>query len=141
MVTRPLRQAVQTVLEIHQAPPGEVNVLIADDEELKRLNQTFRRIDEPTDVLTFPAPPQTPGQIGDIALSLDFARKQAKIRGVRVIDEAAMLAVHGALHLLGYDDQTESDRRTMLAKMNEAMAAAGLPTEPEWASLPHGEKP
>lgn len=139
LVTKPLREALLLLLTEYKALPGEVTVVLADDPRLQTLNRDFRQIDSPTDVLTFPAPPHAPGTLGDIVISLDFAEKQAKIRGVRLIDEAAMLAVHGGLHLLGFDDHTEPERADMVRRMNEVMVKAGLPTDEDWASLPHGE--
>ena len=141
MVTKPLREALLTLLADHKAPTGEVTVVLADDQRLHELNKTYRQVDESTDVLTFPAPKFATGSIGDIVISLDFAAKQAKIRGVRVIDEAAMLAVHGGLHLLGFDDQTEKDRQDMVDRQNQIMAKVGLPTDENWSSLPHGGTP
>lgn len=141
IVYRPIVVALQTLLELYKAPKGEVVVLITDNERIRQTNLDFRQIDEATDVLSFPAPSTALGHIGDIVLSLDFAEKQAKIRGVRVIDEAAMLAVHGGLHLLGFDDQTDYDRDDMVRRMNEVMQKAGLPVDNDWYSLPHSTSP
>lgn len=136
-MTKPLREALALLLQEYNAKPGEVTVVLADNHRLQELNRQHRQIDEATDVLTFPAPDFIPGTLGDIVISLDFAEKQAKIRGVRVIDEATMLAVHGGLHLLGFDDQTEPDRQDMVQRQNAILAQAGLPTDPDWSSLPH----
>lgn len=132
-----LRTAVAIALAEHRAPEGEVSVLLATDEELRSLNHTFRGLDEATDVLTFPAP-DVPGQLGDIAVSMDFAKRGAAARRVSMSEEAAMLALHGALHLAGLDDQTEPDRRLMLQEMNRIAVLAGLTPDPAWSSQPHG---
>lgn len=135
-----VKDAVQQALTLESPEKAaEVCVVVAHDPDLHKANWQFRGIDEATDVLSFPAPANPAGHIGDVMLSWDFAVAQAARRGVRPVDEAAMLAVHGVLHLLGYDDMTEADRSVMLSRMNSVMAAAGLPQEPEWASLPHGE--
>lgn len=115
---------------------GEVCVLLTSDEEVRRLNRQFRRVDEPTDVLTFPS--GDPGS-GDIAIAVPYAQKQADARGVDLGQEIAYLAIHGALHLAGYDDEEEDDRRTMVRKMNEVARTVGLPEDHEWGSLFHGE--
>lgn len=113
-------------------------MLVTSDEEMRRLNRQFRGVDEATDVLSFPAPATSHGQIGDIAVSIGFARRQAVVRGVPIEDEIAMLAIHGGLHLAGFDDETPEQRADMLSRMNEVAAACGIATDPEWSSLPHG---
>lgn len=137
MVLQPVRDAVEAALELEEPPPGQINILITESEEIKSLNSEFRGLDKTTDVLSFPAPEFPPGQIGDVAVNYDHAEIQAKRRKVRPVDELAMLAVHGVLHLLGYDDETESDRAGMQSRMNEVMAKCGLPTEENWTSLPY----
>lgn len=116
-----------------------VTVLVTDGAEMRRLNKEFRGIDSSTDVLSFPSPSTALEELGDVAVNIELAQAQARVRGVRVADETAMLAVHGTLHLLGHDDILESDRAEMVAKMNAVMRASGLPEETDWASLPHEE--
>lgn len=116
-------------------------MLLTSDEEVQDLNRRFRKIDEPTDVLTFPAG-QMPGQengLGDIAIAVPYASRQATVRGISLGEELRYLAIHGALHLLGWDDETESDRAKMFAEMDRIGRLAGLPPEPEWCSLLHQE--
>lgn len=116
-------------------------VLVTTDERMRAMNLRHRGIDAATDVLSFPAPP-TPGRrrmLGDIAIARPTADRQAELRGASVGDEIAMLAIHGALHLLGYEDESEEGRDRMIDLMNEAAAAAGLATDPEWRSRHHEE--
>jgi rRNA maturation RNase YbeY len=122
----------------HYGLNGEVSVLVTDDAAMRSLNHRFRAIDEPTDVLTFPAPPTAQGQCGDIAVSADFARRQAALRGVPIEEEIAMLAIHGGLHLAGFEDETEDGRADMVRRMNEIASACGITPDAEWSSLPHG---
>ena len=136
-----MHAALERILLDHQAPEGEVSVLITDDAELQRLNRTYRGIDEATDVLTFPAPETAQGQIGDIAVSIDFARRQAEARGVPIHEEAAMLVIHGGLHLVGYNDETPEERAEMVKRMNEVANACGIATDDDWSSLTHGGGP
>lgn len=140
MVLQPVRDAVEAALELEEPPPGQVNILITESDEIRRLNKEFRGLDKTTDVLSFPAPEFPAGFIGDVAVNFDHAQIQAKHRKVRPVDELAMLAVHGVLHLLGYDDETESDRAKMQSRMNEVMAKCKLPTEESWTSLPYPEE-
>ncbi len=137
-----VRIALSTLLAESNVPASTVSVLITDDMAMRELNRQFRNVDEPTDVLSFPPPPGLRSHglppLGDIAISIDFATKQAKKRNVRIQDELAMLAIHGCLHLLGMDDETEPDRARMVQRMNEIAALAAIPTDAEWSSLPHG---
>lgn len=95
----------------------EFRCLITGDAELQRLNREFRRKDYPTDVLSFPAgpsaykkaPTQGPGRssLGDIAISVDRARAQAREYGHTVEDEIRILMLHGVLHLVGLDHERD----------------------------------
>jgi rRNA maturation RNase YbeY len=129
------------MLESEDQPPAEISVLIEAAEEIRRLNREFRGIDSHTDVLSFPvstAPEVTSHRVlGDVAISLDAAIEGANERSTDLETELACLAVHGALHLIGYDDDTDKSRALMIAKMNEAVRAAGMKPVEEWASLPH----
>lgn len=127
-----------TLLTEYDVQASEVSVLITSDDELQRLNRSFRNLDETTDVLSFPAPHAVSGQLGDIAISIEFAEAGALQRGVDCECEIAMLAIHGGMHLLGFDDSTDEERADMLARMNEIANKVGLPTDSEWSSLPHG---
>lgn len=117
---------------------GEVSVLVTGDAAMRSLNHRYRAIDEPTDVLTFPAPSSAHSQCGDIAVSIDFARRQAALRGVPIEEEIAMLAIHGGLHLAGFDDETDDGRADMVRRMNEIAVSCGVTPDADWSSLPHG---
>jgi probable rRNA maturation factor len=91
---------------------GEVGILLTGDAEMRRLNLQFRGKDAPTDVLSFPAPPDAGG--GDIAISLARARAQAASLGHDLLTEIKVLILHGMLHLAGYDH--EHDRGQMLRR-------------------------
>ncbi|MFN8218562.1 MAG: rRNA maturation RNase YbeY [Fimbriimonadales bacterium] len=132
-----IRRAVATVLTLHGQPSATVCVLLGDDERIRDLNRTYRNVDEPTDVLSFAAPEVPGGPLGDIAISVPYAQRQAAARNVPLKVEAAYLAIHGALHLLGFDDETEGDRAEMFAEMHRMGIAAGLPPETEWTSVLH----
>jgi rRNA maturation RNase YbeY len=135
-----VRRGLLCALEKYGAPPGEVSVVVTDDEELRRMNRIYRGQDSATDVLTFPAPKTAHGQLGDIAVSIEFARRQAKARSVTIEQEVAMLAIHAGLHLAGLDDRTAAQRKKMLAAMNDVAKDCGLPQEADWHSLPHKEE-
>jgi probable rRNA maturation factor len=107
---------------------GEVEVLLASDATLKRLNKSFRGKNKPTDVLSFPAPAEmlVEGMAGDLAISLDTAGLQAKLYGHSLQDELRILLLHGLLHLAGEDHETDSGQ--MAARETELRKTLKLPT-------------
>jgi probable rRNA maturation factor len=87
---------------------GEVDGLLAGDRTLRRLNRSYRGKDKATDVLSFPAAEEIAGEYaGDLAISLDTARKQAEEHGHALRDEVRVLLLHGLLHLSGMDHETD----------------------------------
>jgi probable rRNA maturation factor len=90
--------------------PGQVDVLLADDATLRRLNRQYRGKNKSTDVLSFPAPEGPAGEImaGDLAISLETAARQAAEHGHSLRDEVRILMLHGVLHLAGYDHETDA---------------------------------
>ncbi len=100
-------------------------VLLTDDAELRRLNRKFRGQDKATDVLSFPAVPTPGGPLGDIAISVDRAREQARGFGHTVANEVAILLLHGVLHLIGMDH--EADDGEMRAAESRWRKKFGLP--------------
>jgi probable rRNA maturation factor len=137
----PLRRAVSTALARHGCESAAVNVLLTGDEEIRTLNEKFRNLDEPTDVLTFPAGDFPGSVLGDIAISVPYAQRQADARKVSLGQELAYLSIHGALHLVGFDDESRKDLQAMVSEMNEVAVAAGFKPDREWHSLLHGETP
>ncbi|MGI4831311.1 MAG: rRNA maturation RNase YbeY [Janthinobacterium lividum] len=87
---------------------GEIEVLLADDRVLRRLNREFRGKNKPTDVLSFPTGDGFPGaHAGDLAISLETAGKQATEHGHTLRDELRILLLHGVLHLSGMDHEAD----------------------------------
>ena len=89
---------------------AEIGVRLMDDAGIQRLNRDFRHHDTPTDVLSFPASDlATPGgnYLGDIAISRDTAARQARAQGHSLDTEIKILLLHGVLHLLGHDHETD----------------------------------
>jgi probable rRNA maturation factor len=99
--------------------------MLAGDRELRRLNREFRKQDSPTDVLSFPAEQPSQGFLGEIAISFETARKQALQYGHSLHEEIEILMLHGLLHLLGMDHET--DRGRMLNAERKWRASLGLP--------------
>jgi probable rRNA maturation factor len=87
---------------------GAVTVALVSDRRIRDLNRRFRGKDEPTDVLSFPA--DEPGVLGDVVIALGVASRQAKAAGHGLAVELRVLALHGLLHLLGYDHEDDDGR-------------------------------
>jgi probable rRNA maturation factor len=92
---------------------GSFTILLADDAALRRLNREFRRKDKPTNVLSFPAAEDAAGYLGDIAIADGVTAREAGEAGKTFSDHAVHLAVHGVLHLLGYDHQNAAEAKIM----------------------------
>jgi probable rRNA maturation factor len=102
---------------------GDVTVAITSDARIRALNRQFRRKDAPTDVLSFPS--DEPGYLGDIVIAEGVARRQAAEAGHARATELRVLALHGLLHLLGYDH--EHDNGEMARLERRLRRRAGLP--------------
>ena len=99
--------------------------LLTDDRELRRLNRQFLGKNEPTDVLSFPEPGPD-GFLGEMAISVERAREEARARGHALQDEVRVLMLHGLLHLLGMDHAT--DRGRMARAETRWRRKLGLPS-------------
>ena len=123
-----IEAVVRAVLTAESVPEGaDLSVVVTTDQEIQTLNQQYRGIDAPTDVLAFADdspddrfvdPPDRARYLGDVILSLPRAQAQAAERGYDVWQEIRLLVVHGVLHLLGYDHATETERETMWHKQD-----------------------
>lgn len=117
-------------------------ILLTDDDYIRQLNIQYRGEDHATDVLSFPGGDPIPGSedlleyLGDIAISVDMAKSQAASKGHETTAELQLLAVHGVLHLLGYDHYDEAERAAMWAVQTAILERLGLsgiqPTEDEY---------
>jgi len=112
---------------------AELAVMLTDDAAIKDLNRSFRGVDKPTNVLSFPAPP-TPGedagaprQLGDIAIAFETTRAEAIAEGKPFAHHLSHLAVHGFLHLIGYDHESDAEAETMEGLEREILARLGIP--------------
>ena len=126
-----LGRAIAAALLAEDRPDGEVTLLVTDDEAVAAYNQQYRGVEGPTDVLSFAAQEPTPGfvtapemaaYLGDIVIALPFTRRQAAALDRPLIDELRLLAVHGTLHLLGYDHAEPEEEAIMWAKQDAILA-------------------
>lgn len=100
---------------------SELAVMLTDDAGIRTLNANWRGVDKPTNVLSFPALPPTgtprpdepPRMLGDIAIAYETTRREADEEGKDFIHHLAHLAVHGYLHLVGYDHENDADADDM----------------------------
>lgn len=130
---RALKRAGNRLLRLERLYSAEVSILLTDDETVHELNLRYRGFDKPTDVLSFsqrdslpdaPRPPKLPGvqdPLGDVIISVDTAERQAAAHGVSLADELALLTVHGILHLLGYEDDTDDGAESMRVREREIL--------------------
>ena len=91
---------------------SSATIAFVSNSSIRKLNQQFRGVDKATDVLSFPA--DEPDNLGDVAISVDTAAKQAKENGLQFDNEIAQLILHGLLHLSGYDHETDNGEMNRL---------------------------
>ena len=142
-VTEPrLRLVVENALQTCEVNTGELTVLVTGDAEIRRLNLQYRQVDAPTDVLSFAwqeeatpflGPQEVVPYLGDIMISAPTALAQARNAGHTVTEEILLLAIHGVLHLLGFDHTTPEEKQIMWQKQAQILQQNGLahvqPTE------------
>jgi len=139
-----LTKAIREAARYEEVQAGEVVVSLVDDATIQELNRNYRSKDTPTDVLSFameetleeepeiyfdeeseePLP-----MLGDIVISVPTAKRQAKEYGHSLEREIAFLAVHGFLHLIGYDHMTEEEETEMFSRQNAILEQIGLTRE------------
>lgn len=106
-----------------------VSILLTIDREIRALNQTYRKKDKATDVLSFPALPETQEEFaGDIAISVEYAARSARKFGLTLQDELKILILHGLIHLSGHDHESDNGEMARLeSRLRQKLSlAAGL---------------
>ncbi len=104
----------------------EIELILTDDVEIGELNREFRDIDSATDVLSFPYEPMPMSPLGSIVISMDYVNRGAKHFMHRPQEELSLLFIHGLLHLLGYDHETDDGE--MRQKEREIIGEFSLPS-------------
>jgi probable rRNA maturation factor len=132
-----IQRAIATAAEIADADLGEAElaVMLTDDAGIRTLNSNWRGIDKPTNVLSFPALPPTgpvgpddaPRMLGDIAIAYQTTRREADDEQKPFDHHLSHLAVHGFLHLIGYDHENDEDAEDMESLETEILAQLGIP--------------
>lgn len=116
-LTAGLRALALAALDRLETGTVEVGVLICDDATIRSLNRHYRGKDAPTDVLSFPvsgAQPEGPPYLGDVAISLETARRQAAFAGCTLERELGTLLLHALIHLCGYDHESDEGQMSSL---------------------------
>jgi probable rRNA maturation factor len=132
-----IHRAIATAAEIVEAGFGEAElaVMLTDDAGVRTLNNNWRGIDKPTNVLSFPAlqptgrggPDDAPRMLGDIAIAYETMRHEADDEQKPFDHHLSHLAVHGFLHLIGYDHEKDDDAEAMESLESEILAQLGIP--------------
>ncbi len=127
-----LKKLLENVSEDEKLGNGEFNVIIVGNEEIKDLNNKYRGIDKVTDVISFALEDDKTLKLdnyrllGDIYICLERAKEQAISYGHSFKRELSFLAVHGLLHLLGYDHMNKDDEKIMFQKQEEVLSRYGI---------------
>lgn len=133
-------RAIEAAAAMVDADTGaaELAVMLTDDDGIRALNASYRGLDKPTNVLSFPAPQPdyqgasrspdvAPKLLGDIAIAYQTVRREADDEGKRFDHHLSHLAVHGFLHLVGYDHETDAEAETMEGAERRILAGLGIP--------------
>jgi len=119
-------EAALTAPRLSDVEARSVVVLLTDNGAVQDLNGRFRGQDRPTNVLSFPAPQNPEGHLGDIALALGVCTREADEQGKSLADHLCHLTVHGTLHLLGYDHETDAEAELMEGLERTLLAGLGV---------------
>lgn len=131
-----VEKVLYSAIEKEKLENVSFNLIIVDNNYIHELNKTYRHIDRETDVITFALEdedtivlPNEERILGDIYISIDRAREQAKEYGHSLLRELSFLAVHGFYHLLGYDHQTPEEEKIMFTRQEEVLDSYGIRRE------------
>jgi probable rRNA maturation factor len=128
-----VRAAIAAAADMLSTAGGEVSIVLTDDSAMQALNRHWRGIDKPTNVLSFPAPKAGDGKmlgdkmLGDIVIAYETLKRECDEEGRIFLHHLAHLTVHGFLHLIGYDHQTDGDADAMEALESKIMHAMQMP--------------
>ena len=125
--SRKIKAAALKILQLVREERSELSVALIGDAEMQALNARYRRKNYPTDVLSFPAG-KNPGiaaqLLGDVIISVDTARRQAKERARTLDEEMVTLLIHGILHLIGYDHERSVNEARRMKRLERKVYAA-----------------
>jgi probable rRNA maturation factor len=125
-----VRRALAEAATAVSTTTGELAIVLTDDSAIRVLNRTWRGKDQPTNVLSFPSAepqPDTPVLLGDIVIAYETAAREALAEGKPFMHHLAHLAVHGFLHLIGYDHRTDKEAGAMETLEAAVLARLNVP--------------
>ena len=124
-----IHRAIEAAASMVDADTGdaELAIMLTDDAGIRTLNQNWRGIDKPTNVLSFPAGAHGSGHLGDIALAFGVCDEEARAQGKPLANHLRHLVIHGVLHLLGYDHQRDDEAARMESIERDLLASMNIP--------------
>jgi probable rRNA maturation factor len=129
-----LRKTAERLLDAAGEPKSVLSIRLVGDAAIRKLNREYRNVDRPTDVLSFPLQEDAkedrmrrPRVLGDVVISVQTARRQAKGYDAPLEREIERLLIHGILHLLGHDHHRKVERERMIREERRLAAAIGMP--------------
>jgi probable rRNA maturation factor len=131
LAEKTVRNAIAAAAAALATKAGEVSVLLTDDKTIAKLNRDWRGIDKPTNVLSFPASGKKAGEgvhlLGDVVIAYETLERECHDENRSFLHHLAHLSVHGFLHLIGYDHQTDSQAAEMEGLESKVMTRLNMP--------------
>jgi probable rRNA maturation factor len=127
-----IKKLINYAIAIEREKNLEFNIIFVNNEKIRELNRTYRRIDDYTDVISFALEDYSDINyvdkrlLGDIYISVDKAKEQAQTEKHSLLWELSFLAIHGFLHLLGYNHENEDDKNVMFSKQELMLNGYGI---------------
>jgi probable rRNA maturation factor len=125
-ITKLIRKIFKTIED-----EKKMHIIFVDNASIQSINKTYRNIDKPTDVISFPNDEEDDDSLGDIFISIEKAIEQASDYGHSFEREIGFLSVHGYLHLKGYDHHTPEEEKVMFTLQEEILKKANLTRKSE----------
>lgn len=125
-ITKLIRKIFKTIED-----ERKMHIIFVDNASIQSINKTYRNIDKPTDVISFPNDEEDDDSLGDIFISIEKAIEQASDYGHSFEREIGFLSVHGYLHLKGYDHHTKEEEKVMFTLQEEILKKANLTRKSE----------
>jgi probable rRNA maturation factor len=131
LASQTVRDAIEAAADTLSTAGGEVSIVLTDDSAIATLNRDWRGVDKPTNVLSFPASAHETSQgeklLGDIVLAYETLERESKDENRIFLHHLAHLAVHGFLHLVGYDHETDAQANEMEGLESKIMRRLNMP--------------
>ena len=131
LASQTVRNAIDAAARALSTAKGEVSIVLTDDSAIAKLNRDWRGIDKPTNVLSFPASGRKAGQgermFGDIVIAYETLERESRNENRVFLHHLAHLTVHGFLHLIGYDHETDAQAEEMEGLESKIMTRMNMP--------------